>query len=133
MNEKLQYLKDVLDRARNAGLCRTQTEFAQKLGVTKSTISAALSGDEKYLTKSLISRTHAWAREVGLEESAIRTAAQPADKRPDIVIPAETLELYTAMAKSIDRLSALVDRLAPGADAVPRAHAEFQKNFRPEP
>lgn len=128
MEEKKNYLKAILSKARLAGLCTTQAEFAELIGVTKTTMSSAMQGREGYLNDRFMARVMQFAQEHGLDGDA----AQPSDKRPDIVIPAETLELYTAMAKSIDRLSALVDRLAPGADAVPRAHAEFQKNFLPD-
>lgn len=42
-----------------AGVVRTQRDFAQQIGANASSVSCALNGDERYLTKSLCSRIKA--------------------------------------------------------------------------
>lgn len=96
------------------GLCKTQGEFAELLGMHPSTISNALKGEEKYLTDSIVRRVKAWELQVLQPRGQRITESAPVQQRPDIVIPAATMDLYTSMAKSIDRLSALVERLTEG-------------------
>ena len=118
MNDKKEYIRNVMLKAMAAGLCSKQFEFAQILGVSRSGLSAALNGDEKNLTDSLIRKVKAFAREHGLEGGAPAPAVQPEPEvqpKRTIEIPAETLELYTSLAKSVDRLSAMVERMMPGA------------------
>ena len=118
MESEKDYVSRIFNLARMQGVCRTQGEFAQLLGMNHSTISKALQGDEKYLTANLVKRVKVWAAQVLTPGNA--PSATVEDKRPDIIIPAATMDLYTAMAKSIDRLTALVDRLAPdGAKDLP--------------
>ena len=93
--------------------------------MNQSTITNALKGNEKYLTESILRRLQSWERQV----LGASTQPQP-EQKPDIVIPAATAELYTAMAKSIDRLTALVERLQPGATAFQGAVYPGQKNYR---
>ena len=119
MNEKQDYIASVYDEARARGLCHNQKEFAELLMLNPSTISSAINGMERALTDRLVKRVRIWA-EANLKEQPKREA------RPDIVIPAATMDLYTSMAKSIDRLTALVERLQPGASAYSGAYT--QKN-----
>lgn len=130
MDNKKDYIKSLYDEARSRGLCFTQKEFAALLGINQSTLSSVLKGDEKYLTDNLIRRIKAWERQVLQREPAAQAQAQPA--RPDIVIPAATMDLYTSMAKSIDRLTALVERLQPGASAFTSLGNQAPKNYRIE-
>lgn len=116
MNEKHEILERVFAAARLRGKCKTQKDFAEMVGVHPSTISLAMKGDEKYLTDKLIRVVTQWARIEGIDGDPI-PQPQARDSRPDIVIPAATMDLYTSMAKSIDRLTALVERLQPGASA----------------
>ena len=122
--EKIEYLNRVFNLARVRGLCRTQAEFAELIGINPSTISGALKGG-RYLTGNLIRRIKIWSQQAGLEDEE-----KPAEvKRPPIQIPAETMEMYTAMAKSIDRLTALVERMQPGGSAYTGA-LYSPKNFQ---
>ena len=125
METKKDYINRLLNEARMRGLCKTQKDFAALVGMDQSTISNALKGNEKYLTDSIIRRLESWERQV----LGASTTPQP-EQKPDIVIPAATAELYTAMAKSIDRLTALVERLQPGASAFQGAVYPGQKNYR---
>ena len=125
METKKDYINRLLNEARMRGLCKTQKDFAALVGMDQSTISNALKGNEKYLTDSIIRRLESWERQV----LGASTTPQP-EPKPDIVIPAATAELYTAMAKSIDRLTALVERLQPGATAFQGTVYPGQKNYR---
>ena len=125
METKKDYINRLLNEARMRGLCKTQKDFAALVGMDQSTISNALKGNEKYLTDSIIRRLESWERQV----LGASTTPQP-EQKPDIVIPAATAELYTAMAKSIDRLTALVERLQPGATAFQGTVYPGQKNYR---
>lgn len=127
METKKDYINRLLNEARMRGLCKTQKEFAALVGMDQSTISNALKGNEKYLTDSIIRRLKSWERQV--LNPAAKAQPQP-EQKPDIIIPAATAELYTAMAKSIDRLTALVERLQPGATAFQGAVYPGQKNYR---
>ena len=119
MNEKKDYIASVFDEARARGLCHNQKEFAELLALNPSTVSSALNGVERSLTDRLVKRVRIWA-EANLGKEPKKEA------RPDIVIPAATMDLYTSMAKSIDRLTSLVERLQPGASAFSGAYG--QKN-----
>ena len=118
METKKDYLNCIYHLAVIAGLCTQKREFAELLEVNRSGLSSAMSGDEKNLTDSLIRKVKAFAREHGLEGGAPAPAVQPEPEvqpKRTIEIPAETLELYTSLAKSVDRLSAMVERMMPGA------------------
>ena len=122
METKKDYINRIYNEARSRGLCHRQVEFAELLGMNQSTISKALQGDEKYLTDNLVKRIKTWEKQVLGTTSPVMQ-----QEKPDIVIPAATMDLYTSMAKSIDRLTALVERMQPGASAFSGAYAP--KNF----
>lgn len=113
METKKEYLERIFYNARRHGFCKTQKEFAELLGMNPSTISNAMKGEERYLTDSIVRRVKAWELQV-LQPQMEGTEQSREQQRPDIVIPAATMDLYTSMAKSIDRLSALVERLTEG-------------------
>ena len=125
MNENLETLERIFAQARLSGKCKTQKEFAELIGVHPSTMSLAMKGEPKYLTPKLLRMVTQWARLEGIDGEPAPAPKQEA--RPDIVIPAATIDLYTSMAKSIDRLTLLVERLQPGASAFSGAYG--QKNY----
>lgn len=128
METKKEYLERIFYQARMRGLCTTQGKFAELLGMNPSTISNALKGNEKYLTDNIIKRVQSWERQVLQPMEAPERGRE--ESKPDIVIPAATMEMYTSMAKSIDRLSALVEKLMPGASAYTVPGSGYQKNFQ---
>ena len=127
-NEKKDRLVSIYRAAKDAGIIATQKDFAEALGVNYTSISAAMNGNERALTDRFCQRVEFWAQAQGIgPENAGKTALRANyDTRPDIVIPAATMDLYTSMAKSIDRLTALLERLQPGASAYSGAYT--QKN-----
>jgi transcriptional regulator with XRE-family HTH domain len=129
METRKEYLERVFYDARLLGLCKTQKEFAELLGMNPSTISNALKGEDRYLTDSIIRRVQAWELQV-LQPRKESTPEPAQPQRPDIVIPAATMDLYTSMAKSIDRLSELVERLTAGQTAAPVQGYTAPKNYQ---
>ena len=117
MEDKKDYITRIYKEARLRGLCNTQGEFAQLLGMNQSTISNALKGDEKYLTDNFIRRVKAWAGQMLTERGNETTMQAPA---PDIVIPAATATLYNNMSETIRLQAEIIARLQVGiATSVP--------------
>lgn len=54
--DKKETLNNLFEQIRNAGLARTQRDFAATLGINEKGFSAAMNGNEKYLTDSLIAK-----------------------------------------------------------------------------
>jgi phage repressor protein C with HTH and peptisase S24 domain len=54
--EKIQILNAYYAEAVRSGRVKSKKEFAAAIGINPSSLSAAMNGDEKYLTDSLISR-----------------------------------------------------------------------------
>lgn len=54
--DRVEFINQVFEQARAAGLVKTRTDFADVLDLNRSTLSAAMNGNEKYLTKSLENR-----------------------------------------------------------------------------
>lgn len=103
MNEKQDYLNRIFSLARLRGLCQTQQEFASLIAASPSTISRAMSGEERYLTDNLYNRVRVWASQIGLEDSPQR---QPAAQ--DIVIPAATATFYENLSETLKNMSQTV-------------------------
>ena len=54
--DKQQRLKFIFEQTRAAGFAKTQGDFATLIGVNRNVLSAALNGDEKYLTDNLMTK-----------------------------------------------------------------------------
>lgn len=101
---KLERLEAALNRIRIEKRVRTQGELAAILGVSQSTLSAALNNGTRYLTESLVHKAEMLAG-----PPAPPVQISPAEQPPqDIVIPAATAKMYADMAESIRILSELV-------------------------
>lgn len=111
MNTKQDLLKALYRKAVGAGLCKTQKEWAEMIGIHKSGLSAAMNGDEKFLTDSLMRKVTLWAEAHGLGADA--PAPQPAPVQPQhgIFIPDETLALYTNLSEAVRNLSAILRQM----------------------
>lgn len=116
LEEKKEIVVSVYRKALGAGLCRTVKEFAELLGMNVSGVSSALNGSERHLTNSLIAKVTRWEKN-NLGEETMKI------KQPDIVIPAETQEMYNNMARAIADLSDILRRAGIGIPAT------LQKNF----
>ena len=51
--ETREFINQVFEQARAAGFVKTRADFADVLGINRSSLSAAMNGNEKYLTDSL--------------------------------------------------------------------------------
>lgn len=107
-DEKIAYLTKAINTLRARGVVRNQGEFAALVGVNPVTISAAKKGNPVYLTDNLISRIEAIMDEHPSEKPKVQDNAQG----NGVYIPMETVEMYTNMTATIDRLSRLVAELA---------------------
>lgn len=101
--EKMIYLRGVYQNARSAGLCHTQKEWADLLGIDRTGLSSAMNGNEKALTDSLVHKVEMWAKLNGLEDSPQR---QPIAQ--DIVIPAATATFYENLSETLKNMSQTV-------------------------
>lgn len=69
MENEREYLVRVYNTAVLRGLCKTQKEFAQLLGVDKSGISMAMNGSEKHLTSRLVGKVKLFATANGIDDN----------------------------------------------------------------
>lgn len=80
-DEKIEFITSAFSQLRAAGVVKTQGDFAQLLGVSQTSLSAAKNGDPRYLTNSLIERVQ-----------AILSPSQPPPTATSIlVIPTEAM------------------------------------------
>ena len=108
-HEKIALIVDAFNQMRVRGIVKTQGDFARLLGVSQNSISGARNGDERYLTDSMVERVQALVNSI--PEVAPHVAVQAREDVNGIFIPQKTLDLYTSLAKTCDRLSAIVDRM----------------------
>lgn len=101
--EKMIYLRGVYQNARSAGLCHTQKEWADLLGIDRTGLSSAMNGNEKALTDSLVHKVEMWAKLNGVASSPQR---QPTAQ--DIVIPAATATFYENLSETLKNMSQTV-------------------------
>lgn len=83
--DKKETLNYLFEQIRNAGLARTQRDFAALLGINEKGFSAAMNGNEKYLTDNLIAKVTKFYEE-NVEQGS---ATNPAKTLP--VIPTEAM------------------------------------------
>lgn len=125
-------LWDVFEELRIAGKVRTQTEFAELLGVSRSTVNQALKGRGPSLTRSIVSKAVSLRDRLLKGEAPAVSSHAPVESAegPDgIFIPRETLTLYESLARTAENLSALVSRLMPGS----LSETQGKKSIYPEP
>lgn len=105
--KKQKLISDSYHMLKAKGLVNTQAEFAQMLGISRTSLSMAKSGRDGYLTESLINRLEAKMKELVGE---VPTDEEKVAEK-GVFVPKETIEMYTAMARSIERLTGIVDTL----------------------
>lgn len=113
-NQNHSLLLEIFEELRAGGKIRTQGDFAQLLWLSRNYISRALNGYDEALTPMLMSKAVRLRDQVAKGETPAiphQIAPAAAERSGGIVIPPETLELYTSLARTCDRLSATVDRL----------------------
>ena len=130
IEEKLAIFLDCYDALLMSGKVRTQGEFAQMMGVSRGSVSLALNGREAALTDSLVSKAVRLRDSLLGPEIAATAPQSPVAERETeggVFIPEKTLELYTSLAKTCDRLSAIVDRMLP---EIPAGKKHYQTEAR---
>lgn len=93
IEEKQTYLMKIYHLACARGLCDSKTNFAAVLGINRAGLSAAMNGDPRNCTPSLIRKVQDWAQLNGLETP---TPQQPA------AIPTDAPALYEYCRKLSD-------------------------------
>lgn len=56
LNDKLNIMRDAYNVCLQHGVIKTQKDFAELIGISKSTLSSAMNGNEQYLTDRLVAR-----------------------------------------------------------------------------
>lgn len=91
--EKLQYLNVCFAKALSIGKVKSKKEFASLYGINPSSLSAAMNGDEKYLTDNLIARLQADSTPIEIEREMIPVL--PTDARAGTLADfADAVEAY---------------------------------------
>lgn len=98
-------LKEIFDALRDAGRCTSKKEFAALVGVNYSTIVNAMAGRERYSSDKLVAR----AKQVLNEQGASVQEKAPTPK--EVVVPAETLELYNHLSRTIEKQAEIIAAL----------------------
>ena len=102
--EKLRFLNDSMMALRAAGIIKTQSDFADLLGINRTSLSAAKACRPDYLTDQLMYRI----RDL-MEQYPEANPKKREEDEDGVFIPRKTMEMYTAMATSIDRLTRIVE------------------------
>lgn len=112
IRENIDYILRIYNLSVLRGLCRTRGEFASLLGVSDKNLSSAIHGNPRNLTRPFLAKVREFASERGLEDEPIPTSTAPEKVAQNgVFLPTETLELYTTMSKSIERLTRIVESL----------------------
>lgn len=91
--EKLQYLNACFAKVLSTGKVKSKKEFASLYGINPSSLSAAMNGDEKYLTDNLIARLQADSTPIEIEREMIPVL--PTDARAGTLADfADAVEAY---------------------------------------
>lgn len=91
--EKLQYLNACFAQALSTGKVKSKKEFASLYGINPSSLSAAMNGDEKYLTDNLIARLQTESTPIEIEREMIPVL--PTDARAGTLADfADAVEAY---------------------------------------
>lgn len=108
-------LKNIYGELRTEGICATKREFARLLGVNYSTLINAMSGSPKYANDKIAARAEQLRKNIKeADKSKWDAQVAPAPPRKEIVIPPETMELYTNLSRTAAQLAETLDRLLSG-------------------
>lgn len=127
-DEMKKTLWQIYYKALSVGLCTSKADFADVIGIARSSLSAAMNSGGKSLTDSLIKKVTIWAKLNGLDNDA---KPEPQPQR-SVIIPEETLELYNNLSETCRNLSALLMQYQ-AAGAVPMSVGTAPKNFPADP
>ena len=113
-------LKEIYDELRAEGVVTTQKDFAQMLEIHYTTLSAAMNGKKNVLNPKLIARAEQFLKNI--HNPAVAKTGGCGNDNPHIlphpsrgiVIPQETMELYTNLSRTAAQLAETLDRLLSG-------------------
>ena len=83
--DKKETINYLFEQIRSSGLARTQRDFAALLGINEKGLSAAMNGNEKYLTDSLV------AKVTKFYDENVSQGMTPASAKTLPVIPTEAM------------------------------------------
>lgn len=127
MNDRQKRLNHVFDYLRLHGKVKTQKDLAQVIGMQRTGISAALNGNDAYLTDGLFLKIYAAFPDMFNREWLLRGENE---KKPETSIPESNgnnsnfLEVYATLIKHIDDLR--ID-LTAELDAVRQERAQLHQ------
>lgn len=105
MMDKAGYIKSIFYLAAMRGLCKTQTDFANLLGVDRGGLCSAMNGSEKNLTDSLIKKVEQFAKDYRLEEDEdIPTDEQQGDLVKVMHNLSETIRLQAQAINLLEKM-----------------------------
>lgn len=99
LEERKSYILRIYNLASAKGLCRTRAEFATLVGTNPSVLSAALNGNERNLTDSLVRKVQSLSRKYQLDGEEADPQFPPTTG--GVWLPAETAQLYNNMSETI--------------------------------
>ena len=78
LTDKQDYLRRVYYRAVNKGIIERQQDFADALGIARTSLSSAMNGAERALTKNLYEKVKMWAQLHGVDDEQQKEDSKPA-------------------------------------------------------
>ena len=119
MEKKEQHalLLQIYSELQEAGIIRTQGDFAQLLGMSRNYVSKAMNGRDEALNPRFMAKVVQLRKRVLDGETPAVPSHGPvesAERADGIFIPRETLTLYESLARTAENLTAIVSRLMPG-------------------
>jgi len=108
-NNKLTTLQEAFARLKKAGVVCTQKDFADLIGVHKSTMSAAMNGSEAALTEKLMARTAQAVRQLQPEVKKAVDEIQKSVDFEDLI--RYQRDLIDKLVVTVQRQSDMIARL----------------------
>ena len=99
LTDKQDYLRRVYYRAVNKGIIERQQDFADALGIARTSLSSAMNGAERALTKNLYEKVKMWAQLHGVDDEQQKEESKPAG---------ETFEVPVQFQKTLEDLAAVL-------------------------
>lgn len=108
--EEKNRIVEIFNELQEKGLVLSRKEFANKMGVNYTNLIGAMKGYEKCLTSQMIARAEAIRRTLLQVDTP-----QPAPRK-EVVIPADALELFTNLSRTVQQQAETIDRLLNGSE-----------------
>jgi len=116
IQERQKILLEIYGKALEAGLCHNKKQFAELLGIDRTSLYSAINGEPKSCTESLVNKVEMWAK-----ANLAAPQLSNADPSQEIVIPAATAVFYHNLSEALKNMSQtlkmqqeLINQLQPG-------------------